>query len=120
MSLPRNQQQLHHARSLRKNLTPEERHLWYDFLRDYPVKVYKQKIIGSYIVDFYCENARLIIELDGAQHYEPEGEDYDTQRSRYLESLGLQVVRFSNAEVNKNFAGVCTMIDALIRQRRKR
>ena len=107
MGLPYNEKRLGNARELRKNMTPEERHLWYDFLRDYPVKVYKQKIIGPYIVDFFCDAAKLIIEIDGWQHYETEGQRQDAERSRYLESLGLTVVRYSNREIQREFEAVC-------------
>ena len=107
MGLPYDGNRLGNARDLRKNMTPEERHLWYDFLRDYPVKVYKQKIIGPYIVDFYCEAAKLVIEIDGWQHYEPEGQRQDAGRSHYLESLGLTVARYSNREIRREFEAVC-------------
>ena len=119
MSLPYSKQNLNFARELRKNMTAEERHLWYDFLRTYPVKIYKQKILGPYIVDFFCETAKLVIELDGSQHYEPDEQQQDASRSAYLESLGLMVVRYSNADLHRNFRGVCESIDLLIRQRRK-
>ena len=95
------------ARALRKNMTPEERHLWYDFLRDYPVRILRQKVIDEYIADFYCHSARLVIELDGSQHFEPEGVEADRERDAYLHSLGLNVLRYSNAEVNNAFRGVC-------------
>ena len=117
MSLPHDHKQIDHARSLRKNMTEQERHLWYDFLRNYPVKIYKQKIIGSYIVDFYCEAAKLVIELDGWQHYETEGQQQDGLRTDYLERLGLMVVRYSNREINREFPAVCEALDALIRRR---
>ena len=117
MTLPYNNGQLDHARSLRKTMTPQERHLWFDFLRDYPVKVYKQRIIGSYIVDFYCDAAKLVIELDGSQHYEPNGQNQDAVRTQYLQSLGLTVVRYSNAEINREFRAVCDALDRLIRSR---
>lgn len=100
-------------------MTPEERHLWFDFLRNYPVKVNKQKPIGVYIVDFFCESAGLVIELDGSQHYEDAGKQYDAERTRYLEGLGLMVVRFSNLEVNREFRAVCEYLDELIQKRRE-
>ena len=96
-------------------MTPQERHLWYDFLRCYPVKVYKQRIIGPYIVDFYCASAKLVIEIDGSQHYDEQGRRYDEVRTAYLESLGLRVVRYSNADINVRFQGVCEDIDLRIR-----
>ena len=110
MSLPRNSKLLHYARQLRKDMTKEERHLWYDFLRDYPAKFYKQKIVGNCILDFYCEKAKLAIELDGSQHYEEQGQEYDRMRTKYLQSLGIRVLRFSNAEIKQNFRGVCEAI----------
>ena len=81
--------------------------LWYDFLRNYPIRFNRQKIIGKYIVDFYSANAKLVIELDGSQHYEDEGRTKDAQRDAYLQSIGLQILRYSNADVNQRFAGVC-------------
>ena len=95
------------ARSLRKNMTKEERHLWYDFLRTLPVMVHRQKVIGPYIVDFYIAEANLVIELDGSQHYEQEGRQADEQRDAYLNGLGLTVLRYSNADVNQSFEAVC-------------
>ena len=104
------------ARTLRKNMTKEERHLWYDFLRDYPIKFLRQKILGKYIVDFYSAEAKLIVELDGSQHYEESGISKDAERSAYLESYGLKVLRIPNNEVNKNFRGVCEYIDTAVQQ----
>jgi len=95
------------AKSLRKNMTKEERHLWYYFLKILPVTVHRQKVIGQYIVDFYIADARIVIELDGSQHYENEGIKQDTERDIYLQSYGLTVLRYSNADVNKNFSSVC-------------
>ena len=110
MSLPRNSNLLNHARRLRKDMTKEERHLWYDFLKDYPAKFYKQKIVGNYILDFYCEKAKLAIELDGSQHYEEAGQEYDRMRTEYLEHLGIRVLRFTNKDIKQNFRGVCEAI----------
>ena len=95
------------AQSLRKEMTKEERHLWYDFLKDFPYTVNRQKVIGHYIVDFYCAQAKLVIELDGSQHYEEEGEKADRIRDAYMRSLGLSVLRYSNLDIRKNFEGVC-------------
>ena len=117
MFLPRERRQLEHARQLRKYMTPEERHLWYDFLKEYPVKVYKQRIIGDYIADFYCRSAKLVIEIDGSQHYEPEEMKYDQARTEYMQALGLSVIRFSNREVKQEFRAVCEMIDHTLRER---
>ena len=104
------------AKTLRKNMTKEERHLWYDFLKDYPVRFTRQKVLGHYIVDFYCAKAGLIIELDGSQHFEPETLEKDEQRTDYLEQYGLSVIRIPNNEVMKNFRGVCEYIDIMVKQ----
>ncbi len=104
------------AKTLRKNMTKEERHLWYDFLKDYPVRFIRQKVLGKYIVDFYCAKAGLIIELDGSQHFEPENLEKDAQRTAYLEQYSLSVIRIPNNEVMKNFRGVCEYIDGMVKQ----
>ena len=91
-------------------MTRQERHLWYDFLRNYPVKIYKQKIIGGYIVDFYCDSARLAIEVDGEQHKNDEIFKYDNQRAKYLASYGIEIMRFSNKDIDENFEAVCEVI----------
>ena len=96
------------AQKLRRDMTKEERRLWYDFLKQLPVTVNRQKVIGSYIVDFYCASAKLAIELDGSQHYEEEGAASDRERDRALNCLGISVVRYSNDDINRNFNGVCT------------
>ena len=95
------------SKSLRKNMTKEERHLWYDFLKVLPVTVNRQKVIGHYIVDFYCAQAKIVIELDGSQHYCEKGKTEDEIRNEFLSSLGLTVLRYSNIEVSRNFSGVC-------------
>ena len=107
------------AKMLRKTLTKEERHLWYDLLKDYPVRFYRQKVLGNYIADFYCAKAKLIVELDGAQHYQDQGAVQDAVRTAYLEQYDLQIVRFSNRDVNENFCGVCEQIDFLVQRRIK-
>ena len=88
-------------------MTKEERHLWYDFLRDLPVKVHRQKVIGRYIVDFYIAQEKLVIELDGSQHYEQTAIRKDLERDAYLRSLGISVARYSNLDVNRRFPEVC-------------
>ncbi len=100
-------------------MTPHERKLWYLFLRKYPVKIFKQRIIGKFIVDFYCASAKLVIELDGSQHYEERAAVYDQNRSVFLESLGLKVIRFSNREIDREFNAVCEQIDRIIKERLK-
>ena len=117
ITIPKDNRQLENARRLRSEMTPHERKLWYLFLRKYPVKIYKQRIIGRFIVDFYCASAKLVIELDGSQHYEPQGTAYDSERSAFLTALGLEVLRFSNRDVDRNFRGVCTQIDITIQTR---
>ena len=108
---------LENARSLRRNMTRHEKHLWYDFLQSYPVKIYKQRIIDNFIADFYCHKARLVIELDGTQHYTPEGRSYDQARTRVLEDYGLYVLRFSNQDIDDRFEIVCRVIDKTIKER---
>ena len=107
------------AKTLRKNMTKEERHLWYDFLRQYPVRFLRQKVIDNYFVDFYCHDARLIIELDGSQHYEPSEQKRDLERTTHLESRNLKVIRIPNNEVSRNLRGVCEYIDLCVTERMK-
>ena len=104
------------AKELRKNMTKEERHLWHDFLKSYPVRFLRQKVLGNYIVDFYCASARLVIELDGSQHYEDSKLEEDKERTAFLKNYGLQVIRIPNNEVSRNFLGVCEHIDAAVKQ----
>ena len=119
MTIPKDNSQLENARRLRREMTPHERKLWYLFLRKYPVKIYKQRIIGKFIVDFYCASAKLVIEVDGSQHYESHGMAHDAERSAYLSSLGLDVLRFSNRDIDMDFRGVCEQIDLTIQKRRQ-
>ena len=112
----KNDRILNTARMLRRNLTDQERHLWYDFLQKYPVKIYKQKIIDNYIVDFYCHSAKLVIELDGSQHYTARGKECDEKRTAALEKHGLSVLRFSNKDVDERFEQVCYIIDQRIKE----
>ena len=107
------------ARMLRKNLTKEESHLWYDFLKDYPVHFTKQKVLGKYIADFYCAKARLVIELDGSQHYSEKGLREDEERTAFLEQYGLYVLRIKNYRIRENFKRVCEEIDAVVNSRLK-
>ena len=104
------------AKNLRKEMTKEERHLWYDFLRTYPVRFSRQKVLGKYIADFYSAKAQLVIELDGSQHYESKNMEKDAERTTFLESYGLRVIRICNDDVNRNFYGVCEYIDAVVKQ----
>ena len=102
------------ARQLRHDMTKEERHLWYDFLRTYPVRFSRQKVLGKYIVDFYCAKAKLVIELDGSQHYEADKSKKDAERTAFLDRYGLYVIRIPNHEVRENFEGVCAYINAVV------
>ena len=96
------------SKALRKNMTPEEKHLWYDFLKKLPVTVNRQKVIGNYIVDFYCASKKIVIELDGSQHFESEK---DVERDNYLKSLGINVLRYWNKDLHDNFKGICKDIE---------
>lgn len=116
MQSKHNKQLVPLAKQLRKEMTKEERHLWYDFLRTYPVRFSRQKVLGKYIADFYSAEARLVIELDGSQHYENDNMEKDAERTDYLKGYGLKVIRIPNNEVSKNFRGVCEYIDAAVRQ----
>ena len=102
------------AKQLRREMTKEERHLWYDFLRTYPVRFSRQKVLGRYIVDFYSAKAKLVIELDGSQHYGAEQVAKDAERTAFLNGYSLQVIRIPNHEVSENFEGVCAYIDAVV------
>ena len=102
------------AKQLRREMTKEERHLWYDFLRTYPVRFSRQKVLGRYIVDFYSAKAKLVIELDGSQHYGAEQVAKDAERTAFLNGDGLQVIRIPNHEVSENFEGVCAYIDVVV------
>lgn len=115
--LPRDKKLKQRSSELRNGATKEENHLWYDFLRIYPIQFNRQRIIGEYIVDFYCSKARLVIEIDGAQHYEKEAMEYDEIRTKYLECFGLAVLRFSNHDIKTNFDGVCEAINTVIKSR---
>ena len=95
------------AKELRKNMTKEERHLWYDFLKTLPITVNRQKVIGNYIVDFYIASSKIVIEIDGSQHYEDRGRETDAKRDGYLSGLGITVLRYSNLDINRCFESVC-------------
>ena len=97
-------------------MTKEERHLWYDYLRNYPVCFSRQKVLGKYIADFYSAEAKMVIELDGSQHFEEKNKIQDEARTTFLEGYGLSVIRIPNDEVNRNFRGVCEYIDAAVKQ----
>ena len=98
------------AQTLRKNMTPEEKHLWYDLLKRLPIKTHRQYNIGNYIVDFYIPKKQLVIEIDGVQHLTQEHKEKDQARDKYLEEQGLTVLRFPNRSIRENFADVCQII----------
>ena len=108
------------ARMLRKNMTKEENHLWYDYLKKSDYKFSRQKIIGKYIADFYCPEADLIIELDGSQHYTEKGIEYDAERTEFIEKFNIMVIRIKNTDINRNFIGVCTYLENILRERTSR
>ena len=116
MQRKHNKQLVPLAKHLRKNMTKEERHLWYDFLRNHPVRFSRQKILGKYIADFYSAEANLVIEIDGSQHYEDSIIMQDAERTAFIEAYGLKVIRIPNNEISKNFRGVCEYIDTEVRQ----
>ena len=116
MQSKHNKQLVPLAKRLRKEMTKEERHLWYDYLRSHPVRFSRQKVLGKYIVDFYSAEAKLVIELDGSQHYEDKIAEKDADRTAFLEGYGLTVIRLPNNEVTNNFRGVCEYIDAAVNQ----
>ena len=116
MQYKHNQKLTSNAKELRKHMTKEERHLWYDFLKAYPVRFSRQKVLGKYIVDFYSAEANLVIELDGSQHFEKENIEKDEERTLFLKGYGLQVIRIPNNEVMHNFSGVCEYINAAVKQ----
>ena len=117
MSLEYNKNLIPLAKSLRKNATLQENHLWYDFLRSYTPRFQRQKTIGQFIADFYCEKAKLVIELDGSQHFTPEGITHDEARTAAIETTGVTVLRFTNRDVDSDFRDVCTMIENAVHAR---
>ena len=119
MQVQKNHSLLPTAKMLRRNMTPHERKLWYMFLQKYPVKIYKQRIIDSFIVDFYCASAKLVIELDGSQHFTKQGIEHDKERSAMIQAYNLKVLRFTNYEIDTAFQNVCETIDEEIRARLK-
>ena len=117
MSLPYQGKLIPRAKELRKGATKQENHLWYDFLRSYPVRFQRQKTIDHFIADFYCHAARLVIEVDGSQHYDEQGLAYDKERSAIFAEYGVKVIRFSNMEIEQSFQEVCNAIDLEVRKR---
>ena len=116
MECKHNKDLVESAKFLRNNMTKEERHLWYDFLQKSPFRFSRQKILGKYIADFYCAKAKLVIELDGSQHFEKEVREYDNKRTAFLEEYGLKIIRIPNSEINNNFEGICRYLNEQIEQ----
>ena len=107
---PYNKELTEYSKELRKNMTAEEKHLWYDFLKLLPVTVKRQYVVGNYILDFFIPNVNIAIELDGSQHYEPEARESDKKRDAELLSVGIKVIRYTNVQINRNFDGVLSDI----------
>ena len=114
-----NKKNTSNAQNLRKNMTKEERKLWYEYLSKYPYRFRRQVTCGNYILDFYCAAAKLAVELDGSQHYDADGLLYDQRRTAFLNSIGIHVLRFSNLDVLQNLNGVCQTVDMAVMQRVK-
>ena len=106
-----------YARDLRNNMTPQERKLWYEYLRKYPIQFRRQITVERYILDFYCAQAKLAVEIDGAQYYESKGKQHDLCRTNYLNSVGIEVLRFTNSDVEEKFLGVCITIGNRVKDR---
>ena len=115
--MERNNKLKKNAQDLRKNMTKEEAHLWYQCLCRAKFRFRRQYVIGNYIVDFYCHQAKLAVELDGSQHCDPGNKEYDQKRTAYLENQGLKVVRFTNLDVQHRFRDVCDTIYQLLEVR---
>ena len=115
--MEQNQKLKRNAQNLRKSMTKEEAHLWYQCLCRFPWRFRRQYIIGNYIADFYCHQAKLVVELDGSQHYTPEEKEYDQKRTEYLEKQGLKVIRFSNLDIMRRFDDVCDNIYRIAEER---
>ena len=116
MSLDYNKKNITLAKNLRKNATPQENHLWYDFLSKYKVRFQRQKAIGDFIADFYCHQAKLVVEIDGTQHSTLQGKANDEFRTEILNASGLKVIRFTNLQIDTNFNGVCDYIDTVVKK----
>ena len=115
MSLAYNQKNIILAKNLRKNATSQENHLWYDFLSKYEIRFQRQKAIDNFIADFYCHEAKLIVEIDGSQHCSEEGLQKDEFRTEILDGYDLKVIRFTNRQIDTNFYGVCEYIDEVVK-----
>ncbi|MBE6892290.1 MAG: DUF559 domain-containing protein [Ruminococcaceae bacterium] len=116
MSLNYNKKIIPFAKELRKNMTPQEKKLWYKFLSKYPIRFQRQKVIDNYIADFYCHSAKLVIEIDGSQHRSHNGKILDNIRTSVLNGYGVKVLRFSNEAIEINFNRVCELIDEALKE----
>ena len=116
MQYKHNKQLVQYAKQLRREMTKEERHLWYDFLRSHPARFSRQKVLGKYIADFYSAKAKLVIEVDGSQHFDENALKKDKERTAFLEGYGLRIIRIPNNEVNSNFRSVCEYLELVIKQ----
>ena len=114
-----NKKIIENAKILRKNMTAQEGRLWHSYLKNYSHKFYRQRVIDNFVADFYCSKAKLIIEIDGSQHYTVDGQEYDNMRTEILEKYGLKVIRFTNRDIDENIVNVCQMIDEEVRKRIK-
>ncbi len=115
MQRKRNKKLVAVAKMLRKRMTKEEKRLWYEYLNTYPVRFSRQKVLGKYVVDFYCAQAKLVVELDGSGHYSEKGKQYDEERTLFLKEYGLTVIRISNIDITNNLRGVCEYIDNAVK-----
>ena len=115
MSLDYNKKNIILAKNLRKNATPQENRLWYGFLSKYKIRFQRQKAIDNFIADFYCHKAKLIIAIDGSQHYTAKGKERDEFRTSILEGYDLKVIRFSNRQIDDDFISVCRYIDYVVK-----
>ncbi len=115
MPLKYNGYNIPYAKELRKNMTKHEKHLWYDFLSGFEPRFQRQKAIDNFIADFYCHKAKLVIEIDGSQHYTEDGLEKDIFRTEILEGVGLKIIRFTNYQIDTNFDGVCEYIDMVVK-----
>ena len=116
MSLKYNKNNIILAKNLRKSATPQENHLWYDFLSKHEIRFQRQKAIDDFIADFYCHKAKLVIEIDGSQHNTEKGEKEDAFRTEILEGYDLTVIRLTNRQIDNDFNGVCEYIDAVVKR----
>ena len=115
MSLDYNKKNITLAKNLRKGSTPQENHLWYDFLSNYEIRFQRQKAIDNFIADFYCHKAKLLIEIDGSQHQSEKGKRKDEFRTEVLKGYDLKIIRFTNYQIDKNFKDVCDYIDTAVK-----